>query len=207
MATKKHRHGDPVALLNHLIKDIRVAMLVTHVGGSGLHGRPMETQDEPFDGRLWFLTSASSPKALEIEEDAEVALVYCDPQAQRYVYVNGRARLRRDAATIERLWRPQQSLWFPRGKGDPDLRALEVSVERALYWIRGNPAGTAAALSQALETGTVPELGDSGTIEFEQRPVPGAEGAAAEHTRPVATAADESAHNVGRAGRRNRSQH
>ena len=197
---------DPVQRLQTLIKDIRVAMLITHVGEprphAGLHGRPMETQDMPFDGTLWFLTSAASPKAFEIEEDSEVALVYADPQTRRYVYVTGRARLLRDAATIEALWSPEQAVWFPDGKADPDLRALQVRVSRALYWTRRSDHETAAAMSAALETGTSPDLGDSGTIVFEERAVPGAEGVAPQPAHTVVAAADRSAHNTGRAGGR-----
>lgn len=202
---------DPVRRLQSLIKDIRVAMLITHVGEprthAGLHGRPMETRDTPFDGTLWFLTSAASPKALEIEDDAEVALVYADPQTRRYVYVTGRARLLRDAAMIDALWSPEQAVWFPDGKDDPDLRALQVTVVRALYWTRRSDHETAAAMSAALETGTPPDLGDSGTIEFEERAVPGAEGVAAQHAHAVVAAADRSAHNTGRAGGRRHDTH
>lgn len=196
--------NDAVQRLQTLIKDIRVAMLITHVGEprthAGLHGRPMETQDKPFDGTLWFLTSAASPKALEIEEDSEVALVYADVQTHRYVYLTGRARLLRDADRIDALWSPEQAVWFPGGKDDPDLRALQVTVVRALYWTRRSDRETSAAMSAALETGTPPDLGDSGTIEFEERAVPGAEGVAAQHAHTVVTAADRSAHNTGRAG-------
>lgn len=213
MATKRSRSdgrsgNDPVRRLQALIGDIRIAMLITHVGEprahAGLHGRPMETQDAPFDGTLWFLTSAASPKALEIEQDSEVALVYADAQTHRYVYVTGRAQLLQDADTIDALWTPEQAVWFPGGKDDPDLRALRVTVRRALYWTRPSDAETAAAMNESLATGVPPELGDSGTIEFEDLAEPGAEGVAAQHTHTVVAAADRSAHNTGRAAGRGR---
>lgn len=173
--------------LQSLIEDIRVAMLVTR-SDEGLHGRPMETLRTPFDGRLWFFTSSASPKALEIEEDAEVGLVYADARGQRHVFVTGSARLVRDPARIDALWSPEQAVWFPGGKNDPDLRLLQVTATRALYWIRG--------------IGAAPGMDESGTLELEARALPGAEGAAAEHTRPRVAGADRSAHNTGRVSTR-----
>ena len=54
--------------------------MMTTIGSNGeLHSRPMVAQDisaVEFDGDLWFLTLASSPKAANITEHQQVNLSY-----------------------------------------------------------------------------------------------------------------------------------
>ena len=152
--------------LQELIKGIGVAVLVTHAPRDGFHGRPMQTLEGPEDGRLFFFTSASSPKVLDLKRAARVSLVYADSATNRYVFVTGRARLTVDRTRFEKYFRPTDKLWYPAGVDDPDLRLLEVTVERALYWTKPGLIGTAVALASAI-TGTGPrEIGESGTLEF-----------------------------------------
>lgn len=152
--------------LRDLIKGIRVAVLVTHAPREGFHGRPMQTLEGPDDGRLLFFTSASSPKVIDLRRNARVSLVYADSSAHRYVFVTGRARLTVDRARFEKYFSATDKLWYPAGVDDPDLRLLEVTVERALYWTKPGLIGTAIALANAI-TGEGPrEIGESGTLEF-----------------------------------------
>ena len=183
--------------LQALIKGIRVATLVTHAPRDGFHGRPMLTLEAPGDGRLRFFTSAASPKVLELKRDPRVSLIYADSSSQRYVFVTGRARLVIDHELFEQLWRPVEKLWYPGGVDDPDLRLLEVTVERALYWTRPGIVGTAIALATKLTTGDSPEMGESGTLEF------GPPSAADPESAAVVRKVSRPAHNVGR-GRRTR---
>jgi general stress protein 26 len=176
--------------LQTLIKDVRVAVLITHASRDGFHGRPMQTLEGPEDGRLLFFTSASSPKALDLERDPSVSLVYSDSANHRYVFVTGRARLTVDRARFEKYWRPTDKLWYPDGIDDPDLRLLEVTVERALYWTKPGLIGTAMALANAI-TGNGPrEIGESGTLEF------GPPSAADPETKATPRRASRRAHNA-----------
>ena len=185
--------------LAELIKGIRVAVLVTHAAREGFHGRPMQTLEGPEDGRLRFFTSASSPKALDLKRDADVALVYADSDSQRYVFVTGRARLTVDRERFKKYFRPTDKLWYPRGVDDPDLRMLEVTVERAIYWTRSGVIGTAMAVASALASGSQPELGEAGTLEF------GPPSAADPESAAVPRRVSRSAHNIDRRRqRRNR---
>lgn len=152
--------------LQALIKDIGIAMLVTHDAGGEMHGRPMATQQAPFDGRLWFFTSAKNTKTRDLAQSPQVCLVYSDASKQRYVYITGNGRLVRDPAKVKELWRTADRLWFPGGPEDADLRLLEVTVERASWWTVPGMIGTAVAIVSALASGETPMPGDSGTLEF-----------------------------------------
>ncbi len=135
-----------LAKLGELIRNIKVAMLTTRNSDGTLHSYPMMTQGKRFDRNLWFFTSASSHKCLEVENDCSVNVSYADPSANRYVSVSGRARLVREREKLEALWSPLMKAWFPKGIDDPDLSLLQVTIERAEYW--DAPAGNAVTLFQ-----------------------------------------------------------
>ena len=117
-----------------LIQDIKMAMFTTADAGGSLRSRPMATQQQEFDGDLWFFTQASSPKVAEAESHPQVNLSYADPGATKYVSISGTAELVRDAAKNKELWNPIYKAWFPKGLEDPELALLKVSVESAEYW-------------------------------------------------------------------------
>ena len=135
-----------LAKLGELIRNIKVAMLTTRKADGTLHSYPMMTQGKRFDRNLWFFTSASSHKCLEVENDCSVNVSYADPSANRYVSVSGRARLVREREKLEALWSPLMKAWFPKGIDDLDLSLLQVTIEGAEYW--DAPAGSAVTLFQ-----------------------------------------------------------
>ena len=109
--------SDNVQKLNKLIKGIRIAMLTTTEADGVLRSRPMATQQNDFDGQLWFFTGKSSHKVVEIGKDYHVNLSYADPSDNRYVSISGTAELVTDAAKIMELWNPILKAWFPKGFG------------------------------------------------------------------------------------------
>jgi len=127
-------NNDDIAKLGELIKDIRVAMLTTVDNQGCLHSRPMATQEQEFDGTLWFFTPADSGKIHELNRDSHVNISYANPDKQTYVSVSGTASTIRDKAKIKELWSPINKAWFPNGVDDPNIALLRVDVQRAEYW-------------------------------------------------------------------------
>jgi general stress protein 26 len=114
---------------------IEVAMLTVVEKGGAPRSMPMYTQPKAkFDGTLWFMTSRSSRKVHEIEDDQHVGLCYVDQKGHRYVSVTGRASVLRDQAKIDELWTPLHLAFWPAGREDPDIVLLKVEVDRAEYW-------------------------------------------------------------------------
>ncbi len=158
---------EAIEKLGELIRDIRIAMLTTATPEGALHGRPMATQEAPFDGDLWFFTGASSPKVGEIEEDRHVQLSYAAPDKNTYVSVSGRASITRDKEKAKELWTPTMKTWFPGGLDDPDLALLKVRVEAAEYWDTHSSAVVHVfGFIKAVTTGKRPDPGDHEKIEF-----------------------------------------
>jgi general stress protein 26 len=120
--------------LAKLIQGIPIAMLTTHERDGSLRSRPMATQEHDFNGQLWFFTSTRSHKAADIDADHHVNVSYTSPSGNRYVSVEGIARLTVDRVIAEELWFPLLNTWFPKGLDDPDLALLRVTPTRAEYW-------------------------------------------------------------------------
>ena len=126
--------GGEVKKLADLIKGIRIAMLTTLEADGTLRSRPMATQDEEFDGFLWFFTRDDSPKVSEATPHRHVNVTYSDPHNNKYVSVSGSADLIRDKDKFKELWRPTYAAWFADGVDDPNIALLKVSVNKAEYW-------------------------------------------------------------------------
>ena len=148
-----------------MIRDVRVAMMTTEDEGV-LRSRPMAAVDQDFDGALWFFTRADSHKVAEIGHDQRVNLSYAEPSKQNYVSVSGRATLVREPAQVAARWTESVRAWFPKGKSDPDIALLKVTIERGEYW--DAPSSTmlhAYGYVKAVLTGESPHPGGHGTVD------------------------------------------
>jgi general stress protein 26 len=141
------QHKSEARQLSDKIKDVRVAMMTTIEPTGGLHSRPMITQDMDtveFDGNLWFLTSASSPKAANIQEHQHVNISYSKPDKNLFVSVSGTAQIVDDRKKIKDLWSPMAKAWFQSEPENPDIVSMRVHVTNAEYW--DAPAGKMGGL-------------------------------------------------------------
>ncbi|MDO7845781.1 pyridoxamine 5'-phosphate oxidase family protein [Hymenobacter sp. M29] len=116
------------------IKDVRIAMLTTTDEHGSLHSRPMGTIKPGKDDALYFLTDSESAKVYEIKKDSQVNLSYGDPGSNVYASVSGRANAYRDEAQIAELWSEPMRAWFPKGKEDPHITVLKITIDKAEYW-------------------------------------------------------------------------
>ena len=148
-----------------LIKSAKFAMLVTEDDGH-LRGRPMVANQEGFDGTLWFFTSASSHKVAEVRKEAQVCVTYAEPDSQDYVSFSGSAALVHDRAEIEKHWSGAASAWFPKGKEDPDVALLKVTVEQAEYWdAPSSKVVRVVGYAKAKLTGSTPDFGENRKVQ------------------------------------------
>lgn len=141
--TRLNTRSESIAKIGELVKDIRVAMLSTMDTRGTVHSRPMATQQAPFDGVLWFITSINSRKIDEIARDSRVNASYASTSSESYISVSGTATVVNDRAKIADFWNPFMKAWFE-GPDDPDIRLLRVEVEDAEYW--DTPGGKVASL-------------------------------------------------------------
>lgn len=160
--------------LAELIKDVRVAMLVTFFPTTSSsdtplpHIRPMYTQGldpDRFVGDLWFMSDAASAKVSEIGREHRVALTYAAPDKNRYIVVNGWATCERNPDKARELWSVHAKGWWPGGPEDPSLLMVRVRVESAEYWDGPSNTSYMISLLKSVVTSRPIELKtDHGTI-------------------------------------------
>jgi general stress protein 26 len=140
---------EPRVHLSELLAKFDTAMLVTRTADGRLRARPLSFAGE-LEGRLYFSTSADSPKVAELQSEPRVAITMQDG-------------VRYDRGLVERLWRESWRVWFPGGKSDPTLRILSVEPQAAEYWDQSGARGLKhlAEMVKAYATGTKPESGAS----------------------------------------------
>lgn len=167
MADTPTRSGS-LEKLREMIKDIDFCMLTTIDEQGDPHSRPMSSNgDIDQNGDLWFFTNASSHKVSEVEESPKVNVSFADPDNQRYVSVTGIAHLVRDRQKIEELWRPEFKMWFPKGKDDPEIALLRVSLEKGEYWDSpSSTIGYALSFVASRVTGNEPDLGENRKVDL-----------------------------------------
>ena len=108
-----------VSKIAELIRDIKFTM-VTFINHEGhLHSAPMTTQDEDFNGTVWFVGAKDSDLVRSIPGNAQVNLAYSNPSSHSYVSINGKAELVKDQAKLDELWNEGYKAFFEQGKEDP----------------------------------------------------------------------------------------
>lgn len=158
---------DPVEILGEQIAGIPFAMLTTYDRNGRLCSRPMTTQQNRFDGTVWFLTDRRTHTAEDISVHPQVNVSYVDSDDQRYVSVSGTASLVEDRARVREFWQPAYAVWFPAGPDDPNLVLLGIQVEHADYWDSPSSwTGRLVAFAKALATGDKSVLGTRGHVEL-----------------------------------------
>ena len=167
-ATAQVREND-LEKLREMIKDIDFCMLTTIDEEGDPHSRPMSSNgDIDPNGDLWFFTQASSHKVNEVASQPKVNVSFADPDNQRYVSVTGVAQLVRDQEKIDELWRPEFKMWFPKGKDDPEVALLCVSLEKGEYWDSpSSTIGYALSFVSSLITGKKPDLGENQKVSLQ----------------------------------------
>lgn len=126
---KKHLH--------ELLESFDTAMLITR-HRDGIHARPMAVAAVEGSDCLWFVMSVDSPKAAEIRADSRVSATF--QAARKFVALSGTAEIVGDRAKIDALWKDAWKVWFPKGKSDPSIALIRVSVDDAELW--DNAGGT-----------------------------------------------------------------
>jgi general stress protein 26 len=125
-------NAEPDQHLYRLIRDFKVAMLVSHAAGGGLNARPLAVAEVSADGDIVFATSIASPKVAEIAAEQRVLVAFQSGSA--FATVAGRARISRDRQRLAALWSESWRLFYPGGIEDPSLCLLEVTPSAAEYW-------------------------------------------------------------------------
>ncbi|MFW1952134.1 pyridoxamine 5'-phosphate oxidase family protein [Acinetobacter beijerinckii] len=152
--------------LSELLKDFRFSM-VTFVTDEGhLHSAPMTTQNDAFNGIVWFLGSKKSELVKSISSNPQVNLGYSNTSNNDYVSINGVAENVIDEVILDEIWSPAYEAFFEHGKSDPDIQLIRVVCNGAQYWKGSDTLVTLYKLAKASVTGETEDLGTSKSISL-----------------------------------------
>lgn len=126
--------NEAVEKIREIAKGANICMFVTNLKKLPLDGRPMATQEVDEEGNIWFMSSRSSNKHIDIKHDDRVQLFYSHNKSYEYLNIFGRAEIVNDKNKIDELWTPMAKTWFKEGKDDPDIELICVKPEDAYYW-------------------------------------------------------------------------
>jgi general stress protein 26 len=150
-----------------LVKDIPVAMVVTHDGqGWNMRARPMAPRPAQEEGAIYFLTDVDAPKGEEIRRNNMICLALADHRSRKYLSITGRAEIFDDRDRIKRIWSVYDKAFWP-DSSDPRIRILRVTPESAEFWEGEGAVVTAVKLVAATVSGERMNLGANQKVEFD----------------------------------------
>ncbi len=161
--------SDAIDKLASLISDHRIATLTTIDTDGAPWNRPMGLQKPgEFDGMLYLFTSKDSDKVKHIARNNKVSVAFAKPSEQEYATMTGTARVTDDRQKIKDYWSVSVRAWWPEGPDDPDIRLIEIDVDRAEFW--DSPSSVVAhafGLVKALVTGEpATDLGENAQVDL-----------------------------------------
>ncbi len=116
------------------MRDIDIAMLLTHAEGGTIAGRPMSNNGEvDYDGDSYYFTWEDAKMVSDIEADANVSLTFQGAKSFA-VAVEGKAVLVREKAEFAEHWTSDLDHWFEKGIDTPGVVMIHVHAERVHYW-------------------------------------------------------------------------
>jgi len=145
--------------VKELVSRSRVGMLGTLEAGV-MKFRPMSHVDIDDDGNILFFTSKDSWKAVDVQQDPTVQLVYVNENDSCYLSIEGTAHLSYDQQRMKELFNPFVKAWFPKGLKDPTLALLIVHPLEMEYWSNDDSKVlTYLKILTAAATGSQPSVG------------------------------------------------
>ncbi|MEO7355512.1 MAG: pyridoxamine 5'-phosphate oxidase family protein [Gemmatimonadales bacterium] len=129
--------ADSRALRGHLAGIVRTipAALITTVDSTGvIHTRLLPNTNSDCDRELYFLAPGDMPIVSEVRKRPDVLVTFSAPGSDRFIVVNGTARVERDLELVERLWHPAIASWFQAGEDEAALSVIKVVVDGVEVW-------------------------------------------------------------------------
>lgn len=139
--------------------------MFTSLDGEELRSRPMAAYVEREEGRICFLTDATSHKEEEIAARPNINLAFADSRSHSYVSVTGRARISNDRKKIGEIFNVPAKAWWDSPE-DPSIRLLTVTPVDAQYWDSPGKLRAYIKMAAAAVSSARPEIGDNAKVDM-----------------------------------------
>ncbi len=88
---------------------------------------------------MYFTTNTSSQKVARIRNNSNVALYFCEPKLFQGICASGTMEEITDAALKDSLWQRGWTMYYPKGKTDPDYTILKFTSTKLEGWYDFGP--------------------------------------------------------------------
>ncbi len=132
MSIRKEIEHDPRHALIEKMDDVRVGML--GVEGSSQHMQPMTHFTDWDTNTLYFITSSDTDlvRAVGLGGRAHYCVVGKDQDF--HACLAGTLEQVEDQAKLDELWSPVAGAWFEKGREDPKVTLLRLTLADASVW-------------------------------------------------------------------------
>ena len=100
MGTENKYNEKAIEKIKELAEDIKTAMMVTNISQKPLSAIPMTMKRVDVEGAMWFLSPSDSDHNRDINQDADVQLLFSKPADMEFLSVFGKAEIRLDRSII-----------------------------------------------------------------------------------------------------------
>ncbi len=168
MSTENLRDDAAIAKLQELVNKIDIGMLCTYPeANSYVHAVPMSRQEIDEDGDIWYLFSAQSETYEHLQRNDRVSVLFSHVGDYNFLSIDGVAEISEDKQRIEKYWNKFVEAWFEKGKDDPDIRVLKVTVKDAHYWDnKTSRLVTLLKVAASAVSGQKLDIGREGTLDI-----------------------------------------
>lgn len=135
MSTENLYNKEAIEKLKDLVNKIDVGMVCSYPApGDYVHAVPMSRQEVDEEGNIWYLFSSESEMYKNLQGNNKVSILFSHIADYNFLSINGLAEISTDKARIDKYWNKFVEVWFEKGKEDPRIRIMKVSVQDAHYW-------------------------------------------------------------------------
>ena len=83
---------------------------------------------------FWFTTNTSSMRVEHYRKNPKASIYFCDSRFFRGAMLTGTMEVLEDAAAKELIWRPGDTMYYPKGVADPDYCVLKFTARSGRYY-------------------------------------------------------------------------
>jgi general stress protein 26 len=166
---KDLHNEDAVQKIKDLVDHNSLCFFTTSLDHLPLQSRPMSTMDVDDQGNLYFLSSITSNKNMQLQSDPRVQLFFGNKGSSEFLSIYGEARIFTDRKSIEDVWAPIAKIWFQEGKDDPEVSVIQVTPIDAYYWdTKNNKAVSLIKMAASFVAGVTMDDGVEGKLKVNQ---------------------------------------
>lgn len=126
---------DAAQTIGNLI-DKQSVSFISSIGSDGFPNTKAMLPPRKREGirTFYFTTNTSSMRVAQFRENPKACVYFCDKRFFRGVMLKGAIEVLTDDASKAMIWRDGDTMYYPKGVGDPDYCVLKFTAQTGRYY-------------------------------------------------------------------------